>query len=192
MAIGLLASTLAAQPQERSSIPDRYKWDLSQIFPSDEAWRAAKDRLVAEIPKIRGFKGTLGSSPQKLADALDLATQLSKDFSRIYVYASMKSDEDTRVSTYQGMQQEMAQLGATLGAETSFIEPEILKIDRAPIDKFLASEHRLGVYKFYLEDILRRRAHTLSDEEERLLASFSVISRAPSDVYGILSNADFP
>jgi oligoendopeptidase F len=191
-AIGLLASTLAAQQQERKSIPDRYKWDLSQIFPSDQAWRAAKEKHVAEIPAIRAFKGTLGSSAQKLADALDLATRLSKDFSRIYVYASMMSDEDTRVSTYQGMQQEMAQVGATLGAETSFMEPEILKIDRAAIDKFVAAEPRLGVYRFYLEDILRRRAHTLTDAEERLLASSSVISRAPSDVYGILSNADFP
>jgi oligoendopeptidase F len=192
LAASLLTAPLLAQQKERKSVPDQYKWDLSKIYPSDPAWRAAKEKLVAEIPAIRAFKGTLGSSAQKLADALDLATRLSKEFSRIYVYASMMSDEDTRVSTYQGMQQEMAQVGATLGAETSFIEPEILKIDRAAIDKFVAAESRLGVYRFYLEDILRRRAHTLTDAEERLLASASVISRAPSDVYGILTNADFP
>ena len=155
-------------------------------------WRAAKEKLSEELAAIKAFKGTLSSSPQKLADALELTTRLSKDFTRIYVYASMHSDEDTRVSTYQGMQQEMAQLGAGFGAETSFVEPEILKIDRATIDKFVAGEPRLRVYKFYLEDILRRREHTLTDAEERLLAGSSVIASAPSDVYGILSNADFP
>src|SRR6185436_10144506 len=133
LAASLLIASLAAQQKERSSVPDRYKWDLSKIFPSDAAWRAAKEKLSEELPAIRAFKGTLGSSPQKLADAQDLTTRLSKDFSRIYVYASMHSDEDTRVSSYQGMQQEMAQLGAKFGAETSFVEPEILKIDRATI-----------------------------------------------------------
>jgi oligoendopeptidase F len=192
LAASLLAAPLLAQQKERKSVPDQYKWDLSKIYPSDPAWRAAKEKLVAELPAVRAFKGTLGSSGRKLADALELTTRLSKEFTRIYVYASMTSDEDTRVSTYQGMQQEMAQVGATFGAETSFIEPEILKIDRATIDKFITEEPRLGVYRFYLDDILRRRAHTLTDDEERLLASSTVVSSAPSDIYGILSNADFP
>ncbi len=194
LALGLAATVLAraAQQQDRSAIPDRYKWNLAEIYPSDQAWRAAKDKLVAELPAIRAFKGTLASSPQKLADALELSTRLAKEFTRMYVYASMTSDQDTRVSLYQGMQQEMAQIGATFGAETSFIEPEILKIDAAKVESFIASEPRLKVYNFYLHDILRRRAHTLTDAEERLLASSSVMASAPADVYGILSNADFP
>src|SRR5687768_9548872 len=181
-----------AQQRERSAIPDRYKWNLAEIYPSDEAWRAAKDKLVAELPAIRPFKGTLGSSPQRLADALELSTRLAKEFTRLYVYASMMSDQDTRVSLYQGMQQEMAQIGASFGAETSFVEPEILKLDAAKIDSFIASEPRLKVYTFYLHDILRRRAHTLTDSEERLLANSSLVAGAPSDIFGILSNADFP
>ncbi|MEP6917092.1 MAG: oligoendopeptidase F [Acidobacteriota bacterium] len=196
IAIGALAGTaglaLSAQQRERSSIPDKYKWDLSQIYKSDQAWRAAKEELPAGITSVRVFKGTLGSSPQKLADALELTSRLSKDFSRLYVYASMTSDQDTRVSTYQGMQQEMTQLGATLSTETAFIEPEILKIDKATIDKFVASEPRLKVYAFYLDDIQRRRTHTLSDAEEKLLASTSVMAGTASNVYGLLSDADFP
>jgi oligoendopeptidase F len=189
---GLQASTATqAQQQERSAVPDKYKWDLSQIYPTEQAWRAAKDKLAAETPSVRAFRGTLASSPQKLADALELTTRLAKEFARLYVYASMMSDQDTRVSTYQGMQQEMAQLGATLGAETSFVEPEILKADAATIEGFIAKEPRLKVYNFYLHDILRRRAHTLSDAEEKILASSSVATGAPSDIYGILSDADF-
>jgi oligoendopeptidase F len=187
-------TTLARSPQqrERSAIPDRYKWNLAEIYPSEDAWRAAKDKLVAELPAIRPFKGTLGSSAQKLADALELSTRLAKELTRLYVYASMKSDEDTRVSLYQGMQQEMAQIGANFGAETSFVEPEILKLDAAKVDSFIASEPRLKVYTFYLHDILRRRAHTLTDSEERLLANSSLVAAASSDIFGILSNADFP
>lgn len=193
VAIALCVSAVrAAQQQERSAVADRYKWDLSHIYPTDQAWRAAKDKLVAGLPAIRAFKGTLATSPQRLADALELSSRLGKEFARLYVYASMMSDQDTRVSTYQGMQQEMAQIGANLGAETSFIEPEILNVNAATIEGFIAKEPRLKVYNVYLHDILRRRAHTLSDAEERLLASASVATSAPADIYGILSNADFP
>jgi oligoendopeptidase F len=104
----------------------------------------------------------------------------------------MMSDTDTRVSKYQGMQQEMIQLGSMLGAEAAFIEPEILKLDKATVDKFVASEARLKVYRLYLDDIQRRAAHTLTDAEERLLASVGVIASAPSGTYGIFSDADFP
>src|SRR5262245_15299937 len=182
----------AAQQKERSAVPDKYKWDLAQIYPTDQAWRTAKDKLVSELPAIRAFRGTLGSSASKLAEALELSSRLSKDFSRLYIYASMMSDQDTRVSAYQGMQQEMAQVGATFGAETSYMEPEILKLDASKVDSFISSEPRLKVYTFYLHDILRRRAHTLSDSEEKLLASSSLVASASADTYGILSDADFP
>jgi oligoendopeptidase F len=182
----------AAQQKERSAVPDKYKWDLTQIYPTDQAWRTAKDKLVSELPAVRAFRGTLGSSASKLAEALELSSRLAKEFSRLYVYASMMSDQDTRVSTYQGMQQEMAQVGATFGAETSYMEPEILKLDASKVESFIASEPRLKVYTFYLHDILRRRAHTLSDSEEKLLASSSIVASASSDTYGILSDADFP
>jgi oligoendopeptidase F len=192
--VALCAFTLvvSAQETDRSKVSDKYKWDLSHIYPSDEAWRAAKDKLTAEFPKLKEFRGTLSSSPARLADALELGSRLSKEFARVYVYASMMSDTDTRVSKYQGMQQEMVQVGSMIGAEASFVEPEILKIDRATIDKFIAGEPRLQVYRLYLDDIQRRATHTLTDNEERLLASAGVIASAPSTTYGIFSDADFP
>jgi oligoendopeptidase F len=188
----LLCAGLAAQVRDRAKVPDKYKWDLTDVYASDEAWRAAKDKLTAEIPRIKEFRGTLDQSAGRLADALDLANRLGKELARTYVYASMMSDQDTRVSKYQGMQQEMIQVGSAFGAEAAFLEPEILKIDRATIDGFIASEPRLKVYRHYLDDIQRRREHTLSDAEEKLLASAAVVTSAPSTVYGIFSDADFP
>ena len=180
-----------AQERDRAKIPDKYKWNLADVYPSEEAWREAKDRVVEEIPKLGGFRGTLASSATRLADALDLLSRLNKEAARAYVYASMLSDQDTRVSKYQGMQQEMVNVGAKLGAEAAFIEPEILKTDRATIDRFVAAEQRLKPYRLYLDDIQRRRAHTKSDGEEKLLASAAVVTSGPSNIYGVFSDADF-
>jgi len=188
------ASTTISQAQERdrTKVPDEYKWDLTALYPSDAAWRTAKEMLAAALPTLRPFQGTLASSPSHLADALDLENNFERELSRLYSFAAMKSDEDTRVSTYQGMQQEMIQLGSVLGTEGAFIEPEILKMDNATIERFLSQEPRLGVYRHYLQDIARRRAHTLSNAEEKLLAGASVMASGPQSVYGIFADADFP
>jgi len=188
------ASTLpsVAQERDRSKISDEFKWDLTAIYPSDQAWRADKDKLVSELPELRKFQGALGSSASRLADALETQSRLDKELARLYVYASMSSDQDTRVSAYQGMEQEMIQLNSSLGTEEAFIQPEILKIDKATIERFVAEEPRLHVYRHYLEDIERQRAHTLSNAEEKLLAGSSVMASGPSSVYGIFTDADFP
>jgi oligoendopeptidase F len=190
----LAASTLptVAQEHDRSKVADQYKWNLTDIYPSDDAWRTAREKLAAEFPKLREFQGKLGSSASTMADALETQSRLDKELARLYVYASMSSDQDTRVSKYQGMEQEMIQLNSSLGTEEAFIQPEILKIDKATIDRFLAQEPRLHVYRHYLEDIERQRAHTLSNAEEKLLAGSSVMASGPSSAYGIFSDADFP
>jgi oligoendopeptidase F len=187
-----VAPLARTQERDRSKVPEQYKWDLSQIYPSDEAWRSAKSALLAELPKVREFKESLTSSAARLADGLDLTTRLSKELNRLFSYASMSADQDTRVSKYQGMRQEMVQVGSEFGAETAFMEPEILKAGRDTIDKYIASEPRLKTYRFYLDDVVRRAPHTLSDGEERLLAASSVMGNTPSSIYGIFSDADFP
>ena len=112
---------------------------------------------------MRAFKGKLASSPATLADALEKMSALDKELSRLYAYATMLADQDTRDSHHEGMKQEMVQLYAAFGAEASYIEPEILRFPKGTIEKFLAAEPRLKVYEFYLKDIERRAAHTLSE-----------------------------
>ena len=104
----------------------------------------------------------------------------------------MLADKDTRVSEPQGMQQEMQQIFAQFGAEASFIEPEILKVGSATIEKVIAAEPRLKIYTFYLRDIARRAPHTLTDAEEKILADAAPLAGSASNIYGILTNADFP
>src|SRR5215472_14722649 len=132
-----------AEERDRTKIPNEDKWDLTPIYVSDEAWRIAKVKLGGEIPKMRQFQGKLASAAGNLVDALDLQSDLDKELTRLFVYASMHSDEDTRVSLYQGMEQEMIQLGSVLGTECAYVEPEILKMDDATIQRFLTEEPRL-------------------------------------------------
>src|SRR3982751_2202957 len=84
------------QERDRAKIPDRYKWNLADLYPSDEAWRAAKEKVLTEMAPLASFKGTLGQSPQRLADALDTANRVAKEFQRVAVYAGLISDQDTR------------------------------------------------------------------------------------------------
>src|SRR5215203_2461242 len=193
-AAGVAALSLegVAQERDRAQIADRYKWNLTAIFPANDAWRASKDLIQKELPKIGGFKGQLASSAAILADALDTLYTIDKELSRAYVYVGLLADQDTREAVPQGMREEMVQLGAAFSAESSYIEPEVLKIPKATLEKFIASEPRLKVHRFYLEDIARRAPHTLSDSEERILAAAGPLAGAPSNVFNILSNADFP
>jgi oligoendopeptidase F len=190
----LVAVALAssAQEKDRSKVPEQYKWDLTKLYPSDEAWRNAKNQLAAELPKLNQFKGTLASSAQRLADALELESNLEKELYRLTTYAGLISDQDTRVSVYQGMQQEMTQMSSTFGMDTAYLEPEILTIDNAKLQAFLAQEPRLNVYRHYLDDVTRRRSHTGTEAEEKLLAASQTISSGPSSTYSIFSNAEFP
>ena len=192
VALMTVSLPLLAQERDRSKIPDQYKWNLADIYPDVDAWRIAKGRLAAAVPELGQFKGRLVSSAQVLADALKQMYAFDQELSRLYVYAGLLADQDTRDSGHQGMKQEMVQLAAAFAAQASFIEPEILKADKATLDRFLASEPRLSPYRFYIEDILRRQAHTLSEAEEKILADAGPLAGGPANVYGILTNADFP
>ncbi|HEX9984520.1 MAG TPA: oligoendopeptidase F [Thermoanaerobaculia bacterium] len=191
----LLSLTLPglAQERDRASIPEKYRWDLTAIYPSDEAWRAAKEKFVAEsLPKAGQFKGTLTSSPQKLAEALDTLSALNKELARLYIYAHLNSDADTREAKFQAMQQEMSNIATRMSAESSYVEPEILKMDRAKLDQYLESEPKLAVYRVYLQDLQRRQEHTLSAAEEKIIADAGLMTGSAGDVFGIFADADFP
>src|SRR2546426_3945758 len=194
LSFGLMGLTLTLMGQERDrlKILDKYKWNLADIYPDDQAWRSAKEQLAKELPQMKMFQGKLGTSAATLANALDKYFGFDKELSRLYVYAQMLSDQDTREATHLGMKQEMIQLAAAEAAEVAFLEPEILQLEKGKVDKFIRNEPRLKIYRFYLEDIARRSAHTLSAAEERLLADMGPLAGASSSTYGILSNADFP
>jgi oligoendopeptidase F len=190
--LAVLTAALGAQERDRSKIPDKYKWNLADIYPSDASWRAAKEAFAAEVPQLGKFKGTLTTSPSALADALDTVSSKQKELVRLFSYASLLADQDTRDSQHQGMRQEMTQVAAAFSAAVAFVDPEILKAGTATIDRFVATEPRLKPYRHELDDTLRRAAHTLSDSEEKILADAGPMAGSASSVYNMLANADFP
>ncbi len=178
--------------RERSKIPDEYKWNLSDIYPDDPAWKEAKKKLVSDMPRISGFKGILSENPDRLFSCLDLVYFLRKEYVRLACYASMQSDLDTRNAEYLAMDQEMGQIGSDLTALYSFVEPEILKIGAETIDRFLNQDSRLEVYRHIFDDILRKKDHTGTEGEEKIIAEANLMADSPVSINNIFSNADFP
>lgn len=190
---GIAASPVIAQETpERSQVEERYRWNLADVYPTDEAWRAAKAAVERRIAPLAEHKGHLAESPGRLLAALDALHDVQKELNRVYVYAAMSSDQDTRDATRQAMKQEVSQLGTMFGSTVAWVEPEILKMDRAKVSKFLEAEPRLAVYGQFLDDVLRRQAHTGTESEERILAQAYPLSSAPGEIYNLFTNADFP
>jgi oligoendopeptidase F len=191
-ALALLTRDTIAQERDRAKVPERYTWNLTDIYPSDATWREAKDRLAARLGALREFKGRVTSSAATLATVLETRSALDKELSRLFTYANLLADQDTRESRPQGMRQEMVQLSSQWYAEAAYIDPEILRADRATLQRLVDSEPRLEPYRFAINDLVRRSTHTLSDGEEKLMADAGTALSAPASIFGIIQNADFP
>ena len=178
--------------RDRSRIPERFQWDLSPVYAGDDTWEAAKRKMRAELPSIASWAGKLAESPEQLLGCLEHHSLLHKELTRLACYAGMKSDLDTRESRYTAMDQEMSRLASDFSTLASFIEPEILRMDPARIEEFLAREPRLGAYRHVLDDIVRNRPHTLGESEEKILATAGLMADAPATINSIFTNADFP
>ncbi len=189
----LIINTLFAQSPERSDVPDKHKWNLSEIYPTTADWQADVDMMKSEVEKLAAFKGTLGQSAADLYNALKTSSELVKTLSKAWTYASNLSNENLNISENQAMMQQMGALGTKFGEVTAYMEPEILEIPKEKVDQFLKEKPELAKeYDIYINNIQRLREHTLSEAEETILASFGLISDVSGDVYDIFTNAEKP
>lgn len=187
-----LVATMPAFAKDRSEIPDKYKWNLSELYRTEADWAAARDALAKKVPDLARFQGKLGASAGSMFEALDAIWKAQLELERLYIYASSRSDEDTRASGPLEMRQGAEQLFTDLSSATSWLQPEILTLDPAKVQGFLKDEKRLAPWRFFLEDTLRMKPHTLSAQEERLVAEAGDLSSAGQNAYGLLANADLP
>jgi oligoendopeptidase F len=176
----------------RDKIDKQYKWKLSDLYDSRDSWKEQKKYLEGEIEKIGSFKGRLSQSGKKLFKALDYYSTIEKEFLRLYAYASMLSDQDTRESEPLGLKQELTHLQTRLKSISAFFEPEILTIPEEKISNYIKENSDLEPYRHYLYDILRRKKHTLNQSEERLVAQAGLMAGTAHEIFNILSNADLP
>ena len=190
--LALLASLSSYSQKTRAEIPENYKWNLTGLFQSDEAWRASLNALTPKLGEVEKFKGTLTQSGQNLLKALQYNSEISKAAAKLYIYAAMNSDLDTRYMKYTGMKQELQQLFSDFGAKAAFFEPEILTADWATIDGFIKNEPKLEDYRIGLENMFRTKKHTLSEPEERIMALAGMVAGVPQSVFGTFSDAEMP
>ncbi len=186
----LTQSQVLLQTRDRSDVPDKYKWDLSHLYISDEAWYEAKNKASENIEALAQFKGRLSESSTKLLTCLQYSTNILKELRRLSSYSWNKARQDLRNSKYRAMDQETNQLNTKYNAHAAFIQPEILTMDKTTIQKFIESEPALKPYIFNLNNLMRQKKHILSDDEEKVIAEAGQMSLAPSSVYNNLINTD--
>ena len=185
----LAASDPTTSTLERSAIEEKYKWDLSKMYSSQEQWAAHYKKVEAMIGEFAAKTGKVGDSPKSLLEALKLRDQINIQLEKVAGFSALRRDEDMRVSANQGLFQRAQTLGMKWGEDSSWFQPELLKVPEETLRDWL-KQPELKVYQHYFDDLLRSKAHILSAREEELLAMSSKAADASSEAFGLLSNTE--
>ncbi len=175
---------------ERNSADKKWQWKLEDLFLTNEQWEKEYTAADESLQKVAAWEGRLGQSARELLQALEEIATVSLSVERLYCYAHMRRDEDNGLSLYQGMTDRASALSVRLSSALSFFDPEILAIDPARLDRFFEEEPGLAVHRHNIERITRRREHTLSQAEEKLLAMAGEVMQSAGTVYTMFNNAD--
>jgi oligoendopeptidase F len=176
--------------KERKDIDKKYLWNLKDIYPTDDAWKADMDAIEKMIPKIAGYQGKISKSGADLLAYFKDSEEAGKKFENCQVYAGMMCDQDTRDQTYVGFRDRVQTLGAKFGEALSWFSPELVSIPNETFEKWYKEVPGLSLYKHSIDTQLRQREHTLSPAEEKILSLSSTLAASPSNASGALRNTD--
>lgn len=175
--------------KKREALDPKYQWDLSSLYPSDEAWEKDFEKLSKTLPEFESFKGHVLDDVKTLKTVIEKISDGSRTMSSLMTYAKMKSDENTKNTHYQSFTARVESLIGQYREATSFLVPELIQGDEKKIQEFMKDDS-LSMYQQHIDNILRARPHTLSQEAENLLAQASEMMSTPSNAFGMLSGAD--
>ena len=175
---------------QRNEINEKDTWDLSTIFETDQKWEEELALLTEDTNQAASLEGHLLNSAESLLNITERYLDLSRRLEKLYVYAHMKNDQDTRVAKYQEYYAKAMTLYSQLDQVFSFYEPEFMAITEEQYQNFLAEEPKLQPYKHFFDKLLQNKDHVLSQREEELLAGAGEIFGAASETFAILDNAD--
>lgn len=176
--------------KQRNEIEEKYTWDLSTIFPTDEAFEAELAQVSEEVKKAASLAGHLLDSADSLLTTTEVQLDLMRRIEKLYSYAHMKNDQDTRVAKYQEYQAKGMTLYSEFGQSFAFYEPEFMAITEEQYQAFLSEQPGLQLYQHYFDKLLKKKAHILTQREEELLAGAGEIFGAAGETFAILDNAD--
>ncbi|MCB1644076.1 MAG: hypothetical protein KDI36_01415, partial [Pseudomonadales bacterium] len=188
----ILMFSLLFSSVSQAAQPEQIEWDLSEIFADEAAWESEFERLSGELEKLSSYQGTLGKSAAKLQQARDDISNFSKALVKLYVYASMRSDEDLRNAENLERLNKARGLYARFGQSVSWFDPELLTVGSKKVEKFIRQNKGLEKHAFDLRDILRQEAHTLGLEAEGVLANSGEVLSGSNTAYSLLANAAIP
>lgn len=175
---------------KRDEISGEYKWRLEDIHASNDLWEKDYQKIKQMADSLYPYKELMGGSAEKLLECLNLSTEMTRLFEKVYVYAHMRSHEDSTNSFYQGLADRADSLGVTVNSANSFIVPGILAIPDEMLEAFLKESEDLRFYNRFLDEIRRKKPHILNASEEQILAMTGEIARAPETIFSMLNNAD--
>jgi oligoendopeptidase F len=174
----------------RGEIPDRFKWNLDDIFSTWDAWQAAYSELDRGIEKYATLKGTLAEGPDRLLDAFRLSETLGQLAYKVWYYPSLLYDTDQRDNAVNARRQQVQILFARWKQAESWFNPELLQIPLETARAWMDANPQLAVYRFAIEDLYRQQEHVLDEAGERLMSLSSRLASSPNDAYWALSTAD--
>lgn len=188
------AANEADQLPERAAIASEHRWDLSHIFADDEAWEVGFAQLEQMLEEADRFRGRLHEGPETLLAALTAQERAEQLLERLFAYARMHNDEDTRQARYQALTERMTRLHARFAQAWAFLEPEFLALPedqvRAWIETPPPASAALQTYRHRFWDLLRQKPHVLSPAEEELLAQTAELAAVPGTVFHMVNDAD--
>ena len=168
-------------------------WDLTEIYPDVAAWDAARRKVLDALPRLAAYKGTLGQNAEAMTRALEDISAVTKEVARVYVYASLKADEDARVSTEQEREAQARDMYSAFGEAVAWQSPEILAVGQEKVEAFIAASDTLKRrFAFPLRNTLRQAEHTLDAQGEQILAAASAPLGGPEAIRGQLVASDIP
>ena len=175
----------------RSEIDDKYKWDLTKVYPSDQAWEEDLKKVKELSPKFADYKGKLLSSSETLLNAIELSEEINQLFGRLFHYSANSLNTDLKNEKYQAMYQRVRNAAIKSGEYSSYYAPEMLEKDYSVVESFMKDEPKLAVYKKSFKDLYLDKPHTLSESEERILTMTGKMSGVPSEAYEIMKSTDY-
>lgn len=174
----------------RNEVSDDLKWDLSRVFKDDQEWDQEYNQVATEIKNLDRFKGNLAKSGQDLYEGITEILSVNRRLEKVYVYATMSSDVDTSNTHYLGLVAKAQSLANQMSAAISFVDPEILSIPEETLAKFMQDEPRLKEYQHRLEQITKKRPHTLPASEEKIIAAAGDAMGTSANTFNVLTNSD--
>jgi oligoendopeptidase F len=189
MTLSMTSAGIAATVPERSTIEERYTWDLSKMYAAPQEWDAHYAKLEGMIKDFAGLRGEVTKSPESLLAAMKLRDQVNVQLEKLYAYALMRKDEDMRISASQALAQRAQTLEVKWNEAASWFAPELLKMPEDRLRQWL-KQPNLSVYNHFFDDLLRSREHILSAREEELLAMAGKAVETGSEAFSLLSNTE--